>query len=340
MKSIAVVQNQILIDNKPFFIQGMNLFLDPVILETNPRKIYNPRKVHDSLIRKIIPYLRDLGINTVRIWPRSHNHIHHAQISDHAFHLLADAGFYIILNLPVNWNLKPTLNELKTYIKHYSGEIFNNILLYCINNEAYHGFVSPKRYTKRVNKLTHLLGKRPTLLTNANLNYPWLFCADVIGADFFTYKYSISRDGAQDVGAVARMFLEDAQNTYKIFPKSILNYYYLFETYLARKARKKNFDPAYFGTNLLKVLKQTQKRKKPYIIAEYGYTNHAQDLDAIYSHMPILCMQGHIWYNWLNFDEKIQGSISNEPLFLKFKEICEKIKKIKIKQGYCVDFQV
>jgi len=45
--------------------------------------------------------------------------------------------------------------------------------------------------------------------------------------------------------------------------------------------------------------------------------------------MPILSMEGHIWYNWINFDEKMEGKISNMPLFQKFGECCTRIEKIK-----------
>lgn len=334
MNTISIQGKFILIDEIPFFIQGMNLFLDPTILEKMPRKIYCPNLISDSYIEKIIPHLIDLKLNSVRLWPRSIKNNHQLQISENAIRLLGEKGIFVILNLPVNWNLKPSLNILKEFVKRYSSAKFPNILLYCINNEAYHGMFSPKLYTQKVHQLTKKYGGRPTLLTNANLNFPWIFCADVIGADFFTYKYSISRNGNQDVGAVARMFFEDAQKTYKFFPKIVIRYYYLVEKYLAWKARKENFDPSYFHQMLMKLLKKTKKHKKPYIIAEYGYSTYPDHLDIIFAQMPILEMQGHIWYNWINFDQHLIGKISNYPLYNKFKEICEKLEKIKKHQGY------
>ena len=101
MRDIHIHNQQIYINEQPFFIQGMNLFLDSTILEKHPRKIYHPPLVSDKLIKKIIPKLLNLNLNCVRIWPQSYNHKHQTQISENAFHLLADAGLYIILNLPV-----------------------------------------------------------------------------------------------------------------------------------------------------------------------------------------------------------------------------------------------
>ena len=90
----------------------------------------------------------------------------------------------------------------------YSPQKYPNILLYCIANEVYHGFLMPHGYLDQLHILTRKVTGRPTLVTNANLNFPKYYGADVIGADFFTYRYSISRQGASDVGAVAQMFLE------------------------------------------------------------------------------------------------------------------------------------
>ena len=39
---------QILIDGEPVFLQGMNLFLDPFVLERNPRKILHPEDLQSQ----------------------------------------------------------------------------------------------------------------------------------------------------------------------------------------------------------------------------------------------------------------------------------------------------
>ena len=317
----------------PFFIQGMNLFLDPFRLEEDPRKIYTPQIVSEDLVKKIIPHLQTLGINTVRIWPTTINkkngRIHKSSIPGELFHLFEDVGIKIILNLPINWNLLPTFSEIKNYLLKYSEEKYPNIISYCINNEAYYGFLSPHRYLDSIQSLVKKYSNRPTLITNANLNFPKYYKADIIAADFFMYKYSISRDNEDDVGAVFQMFLEDAKNVYKIFPEWILKSYpYLIEI-LKQKAKKKNIDFPQFQKNILNVMKQTKKNKKPFIVAEYGYTEHPDYLETIFAHMPILSMEGHIWYNWINFDEKMEGKISNLPLFEKFGECCARMEKIK-----------
>ncbi|MHA1611826.1 MAG: hypothetical protein ACTSVZ_12465 [Promethearchaeota archaeon] len=326
---IQIRDHRILVEGKPFFIQGMNLFLDAFRLEKNPRLIYTPPVVSETLVSKIIPHLQECGINTVRIWPTIINGRHQASISDEGLYRLQDAGFHLLLNLPVNWNLKPPISDLKEYLERYNPINFPGIAIYCINNECYHGFRSPHRYLDAVHHLTRRITQRPTLVTNANLNRPWYFGSDLIGADFFTYRYSISSQGYDDVGAVARMFLEDAAELYRLFPRVWIQFYPLFERYLRYKAQRNNFDPKYFQQNLLKVLKQTQKVNKPYVVCEYGYTDDPDQLEIIFAHMPVQEMQGHIWYNWSNFDPKVEGKITNRPLFNNFKDICHRLARIK-----------
>jgi hypothetical protein len=328
---IFIKRDQLFVENKPFFIQGMNLFLDKFRLETDPRRIYTPTYASDDMIRKIVPLLLDLGINTVRIWPTIIDTKHSASISEEAFHILDDSNIKIILNLPVNWNLKPSYRELRVFLQRYSHQKFENIVINCISNEVYHGFLCPHSYLDNVQRLSKKYSPVPTLVTNANLNFPWYFKSDIIGADFFTYKYSISRDGVEDVGAVAQMYFEDARKLYKWkwFPKAILHYYPFVVKYLKKKARTANFSPGYFRKNMYKLYNQTKKRHKPFLVCEYGYTEHPEHLDHIYQNMPIREMMGHVWYNWINFDENMEGKITNQPLYDKFKIYLKRIKKIK-----------
>lgn len=330
MGTLEIHGHQFFENKSPIFLQGMNLFLDSFRLEKDPKKIYTPPQVGADLIHKIIPYLQQCHLNCVRIWPTLQNDIHIASIDDEGINLLQDAGFHLIMNLPINWNLKPSLNTIKEFLKKYSPVKFPRISIYCINNECYHGFFSPHRYLDAVNHLTHRVTHTPTLVTNANLNFPKYFKSDIIGADFFTYRYSISSQGFQDVGAVAQMFLEDASQLYSWFPQKWKGGYQYLVQYLQKKAAKNNFDPRYFQQNLLKVLRTTQKWKKPFLVCEYGYTDEASQLPEIFAHMPIREMQGHIWYNWTNFDCMVKGKLSNISLFEKFKEMCLRLERIKV----------
>lgn len=321
------IQNgQLMINNKPFFLQGMNLFLDSFRLERDPRRIYSPPVVTADLIHKIIPHLKGLSLNTVRIWPTYINGIHESSIEEEGLYALMEAGFHIVMNLPVNWHMKPGLNEIKKYIQRYSPLSFPNIDIYCISNESYHGFRTPLKYLQAVNHLVKRMTHRLTIMTNANLNHPFYLGADIVGADFFTYRYSISSQGYSDVGAVLRMMFEDAADVYRIFPKSqLLHFYPAIVKYLNFRAKHGNFDPKYFQKNLLKVLHHAQSLNKPYIVCEYGYVDSPELLDIIYAHMPLKQMNGHIWYNWSNFDVNISGKISNLPLYEKFRDICRRL---------------
>lgn len=324
-----IINQKLFLNKERFFLQGMNLFLDKFRLEKNPRQIYTPKVASIELIQNIIPLLKELNINTVRIWSTFQDNHHISSISDEGLKILGEEGINIVMNLPVNWNLKPSLSSLDQFLCEYSAKKYPNIIIYCINNEVYHGFLSPHHYLNAVQSLVSKRTTRPTLVTNANLNFPKYYKADIIGADYFMYKYSISRNDEEDVGAVFQMFLEDAAKVYSLFPKLILRSYPLLVKYLKFMAKKSNIDFKQYQGNLLKVLKQTQKYSKPYIIAEYGYTEDPQYLDQIFSHMPITSMEGHIWYNWVNFDTEILGKIDNRPLFEKFKKITHKLEKIK-----------
>jgi hypothetical protein len=203
--------------------------------------------------------------------------------------------------------------------------------MYCIANEVYHGLIMPHQYIRGIELLTHKYGKRATLVTNANLNFPMYSHSDIIGADFFAYQYSISREGVKDVGAVAQMFLEDAEKTYRWFPHVLLKRYYLVVKYLQWKAQKQNFNPEYFRKKLLKVLKVTQKLFKPYLIAEYGYCDDPKLLSVLFNQMPLEYMCGHIWYNWTNFDPNVDGRVENQGLFDEFGKICKRLERLKQK---------
>ncbi|WP_371804619.1 hypothetical protein [Candidatus Lokiarchaeum ossiferum] len=324
-----IINQKLYLNGERFFLQGMNLFLDKFRLEKDPRQIYTPKMASIELIQNIIPLLKEMNINTVRIWPTILNGQHISSIPDGGLKILGEEGINIVMNLPVNWNLKPSLSILDQFLQKYSAEKYPNIIIYCINNEVYHGLLSPHRYLDAVQRNISKKTNRPTIVTNANLNFPKYYNADIIGADYFMYKYSISRNDEEDVGAVFQMFLEDAAKIYSIFPKIILRSYPLMVKYLKFMAKKSNIDFKQYQKNFLKVLKQTQKHKKPYIIAEYGYTEDPQYLDRIFSHMPVKSMEGHIWYNWVNFDTEISGKINNLPLFEKFKDITQRLAKIK-----------
>ena len=107
---------QILINGEPVFLQGMNLFLDPFVLERNPRKIYTPRICNPDVVRRIIPHLIDCGLNCVRIWPTIYEGEDVSSIPDELLPEFAEANLQIILNLPVNWNQKPNLHEISTFL--------------------------------------------------------------------------------------------------------------------------------------------------------------------------------------------------------------------------------
>ena len=84
--------------------------------------------------------------------------------------------------------------------------------------------------------------------------------------------------------------------------------------------------------NLRKVLKGAQRANKPYLICEYGYTEHAEHIPIIFDQMPVREMVGHVWYNWINFDERIKGKISNPRLFNAFKAMVGRLERIKADQ--------
>ena len=119
MTSVSWDSRRLYINNKPFYIHGMNLFLDRRRPEKTPRIIYSPPSVSDEVLGRIIVNLKDLGINTVRIWPTIKEGKHISSISNTVFSKFEKAGIYIILNLPVNWNQKPSLLEIKRFLKNY-----------------------------------------------------------------------------------------------------------------------------------------------------------------------------------------------------------------------------
>ncbi len=150
-----------------------------------------------------------------------------------------------------------------------------------------------------------------------------------MGADFFTYKYSISRGGNQDVGAVAKMWLEDTEHDLKYFPKFAYKINDLIMHVYRKKALKENLNYFYFYKNLLKTKRVAEKAKKPLLLTEYGYLDDPNVLNTLYDYLLIKDLCGHVWYNWTNFDPNLDGTIEKSALFDRFKAICIQIEKIK-----------
>ncbi len=309
------------VDGKRFFVQGMNLFLDARRLEVNPRWIYTPPVSSEALVNLIIPKLVEAGVNTVRIWPTSREQLHRSSIPASFFEKFADAGIAIILNLPVNWNLKPPFSVIRAYLRKYLEQAYPNIVMYCISNETYHGFLAPVKYIDGVNKLVKKFSTRPTLATNSNLNVPTYTGSDIIGADYFMYKWSISREGNQDVGSVARMFFEDAREVYQVLPNLLLKVFPYIQRFTRWLARKENESTKYFRRQIYRKIKVAKKIGKPLLIAEYGYSEDLGHFERIWPHMCFSeDIAGHVWYSWINFDPDMDGEVENTALFKKFAE--------------------
>lgn len=315
--------SRLYVDGRPFFVHGMNLFLDARRLERNPRQIYAPPVGSRELVARIIPHLVELGVNTVRVWPTRVAGRHQCSLPAAALHDLAEHGLKLILNLPVNWNCKPRLPVLRDFLHRYSPREFPNILLYGISNETYHGLFSPTQYLRAVHHLVKAVADRPTLATNANLNFPPFTGSDVLGADYFLYRYSISRDteGVADVGAVARMVLEDAIETYPapVGLKMVRHFFPFVVRALQARARSRNVDPGYFRTQIWRNIKRARRVGKPLLVAEYGYTEDPAHARLIWPNLFLAHVAGHVWYNWINFDPDVDGRVENMALFAEFR---------------------
>ncbi|GAB4307556.1 MAG: hypothetical protein Kow0069_05160 [Promethearchaeota archaeon] len=316
-------ERRILVDGRPFYVHGVNLFLDPRPLEFEPRRIYDPPLADPAVVGRIAGLLPRLGVNAVRLWPTNVRGVHECQVPARCFDAFARNGVWIVLNLPVNWNRKPPLVELARFVQEYSEREHPNLLAYCVSNEAYHGLTSPTRYLDAVVRLVKERTTRPTLATSANLNFPTYLGADLLGADYFTYRWSISRDpeGTRDVGAVAKMFLEDAAGAGVRVPglKWLVGPGWTkFLRLLRALAKRGNVSSEYFRRRVWGKVQAGRRARKPVFLAEYGYCDDVDHLKLVFNNVPWRELAGHAWYNWTNFDPDVDGRVENVALFEAF----------------------
>ncbi len=317
------------VNNKPFYIHGMNLFLDKRRPEKSPRIIYTPPLVSSEILDRIIINLKDLGINTVRIWPTIKDSQHVPSIPVTSFSKFEKAGIMIILNLPVNWNQRPSLIEIKRFLKQCNSADYNNIIMYCISNECYYGLFTPINYLKKVNTLVKKMTDRPTLSTHSIMNILRFTESDILGGSYFSYNFSMTgKHGVEDVGKVLQMRIEDAYSLYKFFPKVFLNKFYLLERILKWLAMHEPKNSKGFRKRLFSLVKISRKYKKPVFVAEYGYADNMEQFNRIWDKIFVSEMMGYCWYSWVNFDRNMDGRVENKILFDEFKKKINLMNKI------------
>ncbi|TXT56200.1 MAG: hypothetical protein BAJALOKI1v1_1980005 [Promethearchaeota archaeon] len=210
----------------------------------------------------------------------------------------------------------------------YSSEKYPNIIIYCISNESYYGAFTPVRYLTMVNNIVKQLTDRPTISTTANLNFPTFFGADILGADYFMYKWSISRGDNKDVGSVAQMFFQDGTSSYMKGIFHLISRYFFIGTWIIQHLAQKNYNKDYFRKRIWSKIKKAHKRGKPVLISEYGYTDNVEEMNKIWPNILLKEIIGHVWYSWLNFDPNMDGKVENRALFHNFRKHISRINTI------------